>query len=112
VSHYEKNDIAFLKFANLQSQTAFRSMGLNNVAWMAKQQCFQHKTLAGRSGALPVNVIACAARYRKLDGLYDFRTTIATRDSATQALVIRFSMDAISWENGVAMLEMILRGLE
>jgi hypothetical protein len=112
VSHFEKHDLGILKFNNLLSQTAFRSMGRNNVAWMAKQQCFRRKILAGPAETLPVNTIVCATRYRKYADLYDIRATITTRNSATQALVIRFSMDAISWENGVAMLEMILRGLE
>jgi len=75
---------------------------------MARQVCTDRTTLAGPEAVLPVRLLWCAQAYREFAGLYDVEIGVATRDRADEALVVRLSLEGVTWETATAYTKRLL----
>lgn len=75
---------------------------------MAGQVCTDRTTLAGPDAALPVRLLWCAQAYREFAGLYDVEIGVTTRDRTDEALVVRLSLEGVSWEAATAYTQRLL----
>ncbi|MFN9031618.1 MAG: S1C family serine protease [Betaproteobacteria bacterium] len=75
---------------------------------MAGQVCSDRRTLAGPEAALPVRLLWCAQAYREFAGLYDVQIGVATRDRADEALVVRMTVEGVSWDTATAYTKRLL----
>lgn len=75
---------------------------------MAAQVCTDRTTRAGPEAVLPVRLLWCAQAYREFAGLYDVEIGVATRDRKDEALVVRLSLEGVSWETATAYTQRLL----
>jgi hypothetical protein len=60
----------------------------------------------------PLRVIWCAQGYREFEGLYDVALVAVTQDHNDEALVSRLSMQAVGYDDAVALGRRFLEGLQ
>jgi hypothetical protein len=60
----------------------------------------------------PLRAIWCARAYREFDGLYDVSLVAVTQDDGQEALVSRLSLQAVGYDEAVALGKRFLETVE
>ena len=63
------------------------------------------------NGELPLRAVLCATAYRKFEGLYNFTLLTITMDNELSALKSMYSIDGVSYENGLDVAQAFLRAI-
>jgi serine protease Do len=104
------NPFQFASFASASHPAI--GIGAYHRKWQAEQEChedFVQNEPAAEHPAL--RVVWCARPYRKFDGLYDVLVQAMTQDRADEALVSRLNLQAISYDNALALTKRFLDGI-
>ena len=81
--------------------------------WYSRERCQEDfVAVATTSDHPPLRVIWCAQAYREFEGLYDVALVAVTQDHNDEALVSRLSMQAVGYEDAVALGRRFLEGLQ
>ena len=81
--------------------------------WYSRERCEEDfVSLATTSDHPPLRVIWCAQAYREFEGLYDVALVAVTQDHNDEALVSRLSMQAVGYDDAVALGRRFLEGLQ
>ncbi len=81
--------------------------------WYTPERC--HEDFVGDAAATdapPFRVIWCAHAYREFAGLYDVALTAVTEDHGEQALVSRLSLQAVGYDEAVALSRRFLKAVQ
>ena len=71
--------------------------------WYTPQRCHEDFVrVAAAAKHPPLRVIWCAQGYREFDGLYDVVLIAVTQDHGSEALVSRFSLQAVGYDDAMA----------
>src|SRR5690554_2030770 len=63
------------------------------------------------NGELPLRAVLCATAYRKFEGLYNFTLLTITMDDELSALKSMFSINGVSYQNGLDVAQAFLRAI-
>jgi S1-C subfamily serine protease len=85
--------------------------------WFTTQRCHEDFVAAAAQNRPPQNhpplrVVWCAQAYREFDGLYDVALTAVTEDNGTQALVSRLALQAVGYDEAVALSKRFLEAVQ
>jgi S1-C subfamily serine protease len=81
--------------------------------WYTPERC--HEDFVGAAPAPehpPLRVIWCAQGYREFEGLYDVALIAITQDQGSEALVSRLSLQAVGYDDAMALGKRFLSGLQ
>jgi hypothetical protein len=81
--------------------------------WYTPQRC--HEDFVGAAAASenpPLRVIWCAQAYREFEGLYDVALIAVTQDQGSEALVSRLSLQAVGYDDAVALGKRFLQSVQ
>jgi S1-C subfamily serine protease len=81
--------------------------------WYTPQRC--HEDFVGAAAASenpPLRVIWCAQAYREFEGLYDVALIAVTQDQGSEALVLRLSLQAVGYDDAVALGKRFLQSVQ
>ena len=115
VTTADLNPFQFAAALSRQSQTPMLGdiLLLRRVKWQTTQHCHEDFVAAavGRNHP-PLRVAWCAQAYRDFDGLYDVTLTAITEDHDTEALVSRLSLQAVGYDEAVALGKRFLEAVQ
>ena len=81
--------------------------------WYSRERCEEDfVSVATPLDHPPLRVIWCAQAYREFEGLYDVALVAVTQDHNDEALVSRLSMQAVGYDDAVALGRRFLEGLQ
>jgi serine protease Do len=60
----------------------------------------------------PLRVVWCAQAYREFEGLYDVALIAVTQDQGSAALVSRLSLQAVGYDDAVALGKRFLQSVQ
>ena len=81
--------------------------------WYTPQRCHEDfVSAAPTSDHPPLRVVWCAQAYREFEGLYDVALIAVTQDHGNQALVSRLSLQAVGYEDAVALGKRFLQSVQ
>ncbi|MBV9562623.1 MAG: trypsin-like peptidase domain-containing protein [Bradyrhizobium sp.] len=81
--------------------------------WYTPERCHEDfVSAAPPDGRPPLRVIWCARAYREFDGLYDVALTAVTQDDGSEALVSRFNLQAVGYDDAMALGRHFLEALQ
>jgi serine protease Do len=106
------NQFQFATFLSQQSQPRLIGGGAQRK-WYTQQRC--HEDFVVTSAAHdrpPLRVVWCAHAYREFDGLYDISVMAVTQDRGNEALVSRLSLQAVSYDDAVALGKRFLEAVQ
>jgi hypothetical protein len=81
--------------------------------WYTPQRC--HEDFVSTAPALdhpPLRVIWCAQAYREFEGLYDVALIAVTQDHNSEALVSRLSLQAVGYDDAIALGKRFLEAVQ
>jgi len=106
------NQFQFAAFLSGQGRPWTIGRGANRK-WYTAQRCREDfiATSAPPSSP-PLDVTWCAQGYREFGDLYDVSITAVTQDRGGEALVSRLSLQAVSYEAGVAFTKSFLEAVQ
>jgi serine protease Do len=81
--------------------------------WYTPERC--HEDFVDIAPALehpPLRVIWCAQAYREFEGLYDVALIAVTQDHNNEALVSRFSLQAVGYDEAIALGKRFLEAVQ
>src|SRR5262249_8463690 len=81
--------------------------------WYTPERC--HEDFLAAAAAPdhpPLRVVWCAQAYREFDGLYDVAVSAVTEDHGRQALVSRLSLQAVGYDEAVALAKRFLQAVQ
>jgi S1-C subfamily serine protease len=97
------NQFQFAAFLTGQSQTRLSGGGPFRK-WYTPQRCHEDFVVAGSAqDHPPMRVVWCAQAYREFAGLYDVALTAVTEDRGSEALVSRLSLQAVGYDDAIAL---------
>jgi serine protease Do len=116
-THVTTADLNPFQFAALLSRQSQPPMagGGSNRKWYTAQRChedFVAATMENPSRHPPLRVVWCAQAYRDFDGIYDVALTAITEDRGAEALVSRMALQAIGYEEAVALSKRFLEAVQ
>jgi serine protease Do len=114
-SHVSTADLNQFQFAALLSRQSQPPMagGGSNRKWYTAQRCHEDfVTAAAPQSHPPLRVVWCAQAYRDFDGLYDVALTAITEDRGAEALVSRMALQAVGYEEAVAISKRFLEAVQ
>jgi hypothetical protein len=97
------NQFQFATFLTQESQPRLVGGGPYRK-WYTPQRC--HEDFVATAAAPdrpPLSVVWCAQAYREFDGLYDIAVTAVTEDHGSEALVSRLSLQAVGYDDAMAL---------
>jgi hypothetical protein len=108
INHYyvrteELNQFQFATYLTQLSQPRLPAGGPYRK-WYTPERC--HEDFVGKattSDRPPLRVLWCAHAYREFEDLYDVALIAITQDEASEALVSRLSLQAIGYEDAMAL---------
>lgn len=81
--------------------------------WYTPQRCHEDFVgAAAASGQPPLRAIWCAQAYREFEGLYDVALIAVTQDQGSEALVSRLSLQAVGYDDAVALGKRFLQSVQ
>jgi serine protease Do len=111
VSTAELNQFQFASFLTQLSQQ--RSMSGTSRKWFTPERCHEDfVSAAGTARHPPLSVVWCARAHRKFEGLYDVSLTAVTEDHGIEALVSRLSLQAVAYDDAVALSKRFLEAVQ
>ena len=113
-SYLHSINLNSFQFATFLSNYGFASLpGGWKQKWYTPQRCREDFiAVAQASQRLPLRVLWCAHAYREFDGLYDVVATAMTQNSDSEALVVQLSLQAVSYDNAVALTKHVLESVQ
>jgi serine protease Do len=113
-SYLHSVDLNSFQFATFLSNYGGGSLpGGWQQKWYTPQRCREDFiAVADAEKRLPLRVLWCAHAYRELGGLYDVVATATTQNSDSEALVVQVSLQAVSYDNAVALTKQIFEGVQ
>ena len=81
--------------------------------WYTPERC--HEDFVGAAAAPdhpPLRVIWCAQAYREFEGLYDVAVVAVTEDHGSEALVSRLSLQAVGYDDAMALGKRFLAAVQ
>jgi serine protease Do len=105
------NQFQFANFLTQQSQPRLISGGAYRK-WYTPQRCHDDFfATAASQDRPPLRVVWCAQPYREFGGLYDVSVTAVTEDHGSEALVSRLSLQAVGYDDAVALSKRFLEAV-
>jgi serine protease Do len=81
--------------------------------WYTPERCHEDFVIAASTpDHPPLRVIWCAQAYREFDGLYDVALIAVTEDQGSEALVSRLSLQAVGYDNAMALSKRFLEAVQ
>jgi hypothetical protein len=81
--------------------------------WYTPQRCHEDFVNASaRPEHPPLRVVWCAQAYRQFEGLYDVSLIAVTQDQALEALVSRLNMQAVGYDDAMALGKRFLEAVQ
>ncbi len=81
--------------------------------WQTQPRCHDDFVAAAPANDHPpLRVVWCARAYREFEGLYDVSVMTVTQDSGTRALVSRLGLQAVSYDNAIALSKRFLEAVQ
>ena len=113
-SYLHSVDLNSFQFATFLSELWPRiAAGGWKQKWYTPQRCREDFIAVTQAqNRLPLRVLWCAHAYRAFDGLYDVVATATTQNSNSEALVVELSLQAVSYDNAVALTKQVLEGVQ
>ena len=113
-SYLHSVDLNSFQFATFLSNYGIGSLpGGWKQKWYTPQRCREDFiAVAQTENRLPLRVLWCAHAYREFDGLYDVVATATTQNSDSEALVLQLSLQAVSYDNAIALTKQIFEGVQ
>ena len=113
-SYLHSVDLNSFQFATFLSNYGIGSLpGGWKQKWYTPQRCREDFiAVAQTENRLPLRVLWCAHAYREFDGLYDVVATATTQNSDSEALVLQLSLQAVSYDNAIALAKQIFEGVQ
>lgn len=112
VKTIELNRFQFSTFVTQISQPGL-TFGGPFKKWYLPQQCIEDFVgVSSEPRHPPLRVIWCAQAYRQFEGLYDVSLVAITQDQALEALVSRMNMNAVRYDDAVALGKRFLEALQ
>jgi len=110
VQSVDLNQFQFSAFLSSKSQAIWPGGWAQK--WQTQPRC-QEGFVAAKpeSEHPPLRVVWCARAYRQFEGLYDVSVLIVTQDSGTRALVSRLGLQAVSYDNAIALSRRFLEAV-
>jgi S1-C subfamily serine protease len=107
-------DLNSFQFATLLSLHSRAGMaGGFSRKWYTPRRCHEDFVDTAQAGnRLPLRVAWCARAYRELEGVYDVWVMAVTQDSGAQALVSRLTLQAVGYDEGIALAKRFLEALQ
>jgi S1-C subfamily serine protease len=111
VRSLDLNPFQFATFLEQQNQLPWFT------SWREKyftpQRCDQDFTIAATPDkGPPVDAVWCARAYKDFDDLYDVAVMSVTEDRGSEALISRFGLQAVTFENAVALTKQFFEALQ
>lgn len=106
------NQFQFAAFLSQLSQPRLSGGGPFRK-WYTRQRC--HEDFVGAASLPqhpPLRVIWCAQAYRQFEGLYDVALIAVTQDQALEALVSRLNMQAVGYDDALALGKRFLEAVQ
>lgn len=105
------NQFQFATFLTQQSQPP--GMSGYGRKWYTQQRCHEDfVTTAAAEDRPPMRVVWCARAYRAFAGLYDVSLAAVTENCGSEALVSRLSLQAVPYEDAVALARRFLEAVQ
>jgi S1-C subfamily serine protease len=115
-SHVTAADLNQFQFAALLSRQSQPPMAGGGAfrKWYTAQRCHEDFVAAAQNPSHhpPLRVVWCAQAYREFDGLYDVALTAITEDRGAEALVSRMALQAVGYEEAVALSKRFLEAVQ
>jgi serine protease Do len=115
VTTADLNQFQFAAFLSRQSQPPMLISGAFRK-WRTAQRCHEDFVTTAAVQQPPsrplLRVVWCAQAYRDFAGLYDVALTAVTQDRGTEALVSRLSLQAIGYDEAVALTKRFLEAVQ
>src|SRR5262249_51868325 len=80
--------------------------------WYSPERCHEDFVSAAGGDHPPLRVIWCSQGYRPFEGLYDVVMTAVTQDHGSEALVSRLSLQAVGYDDAVAIAKRFLEAVQ
>ena len=109
VQSVDLNQFQFSAFLSSQNLTTATWPGGWARKWQTRQRC--QEGFVADEASPPLRVVWCARAYREFEGLYDVSVLAVTQDSGTRALVSRLALQAVSYDNAVALSKRFLEAV-
>jgi serine protease Do len=108
----ELNQFQFATFLSQQSQPRLVGGGAYRK-WYTPQRCHDDFVVTSKAqDRPPLRVVWCAQAYREFGGLYDVAVTAVTEDQGTEALVSRLSLQAVGYDDAMALGRRFLESVQ
>jgi serine protease Do len=105
------NQFQFATFLTQQSQPRLIGGGAYRK-WYTPQRCHEDfVAMAASQDRPPLRVVWCAQAYREFGGLYDVAVTAVTEDHGSEALVSRLGLQAVGYDDAVALSKRFLEAV-
>jgi serine protease Do len=112
VSTVDLNQFQFATVLTQQSQPRLVGGGPFRK-WYTPQRCHEDfVSIAPAPEHPPLRVIWCAQAYREFEGLYDVALIAVTQDHGSEALVSRLSLQAVGYDDAMALGRRFLEAVE
>jgi serine protease Do len=113
-SYLRSVDLNSFQFATFLSNYGLGSLpGGWKQKWYTPQRCREDFVAVSQTEKpLPLRILWCAHAYREFDGLYDVVATATTQNSDSEALVVQLSLQAVSYDNAVALTKQVFEGVQ
>jgi serine protease Do len=113
-SYLRSVDLNSFQFATFLSNYGLGSLpGGWKQKWYTPQLCREDFIAVSQTEKpLPLRILWCAHAYREFDGLYDVVATATTQNSDSEALVVQLSLQAVSYDNAVALTKQVFEGVQ
>jgi serine protease Do len=113
-SYLRSADLNSFQFATFLSNYGLGSLpGGWKQKWYTPQRCREDFIAVSQTEKpLPLRILWCAHAYREFDGLYDVVATATTQNSDSEALVVQLSLQAVSYDNAVALTKQVFEGVQ
>lgn len=114
-SYFKTIDLNQFQFATLLTQMSQPRLvgGGPFRKWYTPQRCYEDFVSAAATPEHPsLRVIWCAQAYREFEGLYDVALIAVTQDHGNEALVSRLSLQAVGYDDAMALGRRFLEAVQ
>jgi serine protease Do len=113
-SYVKTVDLNQFQFANfLTGQSRAPQMPGSGRKWHTQQRCHEDFLATAATGDHPpMRAVWCARAYRAFPGLYDVSVAAVTENRGSEALVSRLSLQAVPYEDAVALARRFLEAVQ
>jgi hypothetical protein len=113
-SYVKTADLNQFQFATFLSEQAQLRLVVGGAfrKWYTPQRCREDFVVTSAAqDRPPLRVVWCAQAYREFAGLYDVAVVAVTEDHGSEALVSRLGLEAVAYDDAVALSKQFLEGV-